>query len=470
VRNASPPPSGATSPAPRLLWQRISQPLLNPRVRGESAWVILHKAAEFWVALAGLKLFTNLMSQASFGEYQLGLTTLALITHLFETPISQVYLRQYHTALSQGTARSALSQTLRWLGVTTIVVAGGCALLTKPLADAFELETFTVLAVGLIFLTNRWRSLRVQVLDVQRKRRQCMLENLGFFALQTTLGAAALYFIRPSATTALLSYALAAAAFGSVALRGIRRDMTTLPAGKPAPFANLVYAYGVPLGLLTTFQWLQSSGERYVLSSQLDYATVGRYVAAYQVCGFPFMAMNAVLTALVQPVAFQRASDISDARQLWSADRLLLGGMALYLIAGALIVVGYAFCGPLLMTLLASKAYAIPAGTLTMLAAARMLMFASLLQHVFFKVHQQTRFLLFYSVIAGGMVLPAAWLLVGAYGMMGAAVAVLTTAVIYTLLLGFAPGGIWWLLRGVRTRAAAVPSASTAGAGTEGCL
>jgi hypothetical protein len=53
---------------------------------------------------------------------------------------------------------------------------------------------------------------------------------------------------------------------------------------------------------------------------------------------------------------------------------------------------------------------------------------------------------------------------------MGAAVAVLTTAVIYTLLLGFAPGGIWWLLRGVRTRAAAVPSASTAGAGTEGCL
>jgi len=444
--------------------------LPNTRVRGETTWVIAHKAAEFCVMLAGLKLFTNLMSQASFGEYQLGLTTLALITHLFETPISQVYLRQYHTALSQGTARSALSQTMRWLGATTIVVAGGCALLTKPLADAFELETLTVLAVGLIFLTNRWRSLRVQVLDVQRKRRQCMFENLGFFALQTTLGAAALYFIRPSATTALLSYALAAGVFGSVALRGIRRDLRTLPAGKPAPFAGLVYAYGVPLGLLTTFQWLQSFGERYVLCSQLDYATVGRYVAAYQVCGFPFMAMNAVLTALVQPVAFQRASDISDPRQVWSADRLLLAGIGLYVAAGVLIVAGYAFFGPLLMQVLASDEYVLPASSFTILAAARMLMFASLLQHVFFKVHQQTRFLLFYSVIGGVILLPAAWLLVSAYGMMGAAVAVLTTAVIYTLLLAFAPGGIWCLLRGVRTRAAAVPSVSTPGAATEGCL
>jgi O-antigen/teichoic acid export membrane protein len=431
--------------------------LRDARIRGETAWVVAHKAAEFGVLLVGLKLFTNLMSPAEFGEYQLALTTLALLGFVVEVPISQVYLRQYHTAVAQGTARSALTQTVKWLGITALIVLGGSILLTKPLADAFRLETFTVLAVGLTFLANRWRSLRVQVLDIQRERRQCMIENIGFYACQTAIGAVALLIFRPSATVALLAFAVVAAVFSGIGVRSFHRELRMLPDQAPAPFSQLVFAYGVPLGILTTCQWLQASAERYALSGQFDYALVGRYVAAYQVCGFPFLAMNAVLTTLVQPIVFQRAQDISDAGQLWSAHRLLLGGMGLYLGLGALFIAAYAACGPLLLRLLASEAYAIPVGILTVLAAGRMLMFSGLLQHMFFKVHQQTRFLLLYSIIGGGVAVSAAWLLVRTYGILGAALAVLITALVYNGLLTFAPGGTWSLVRGVRRSLAPTP-------------
>ena len=281
--------------------------LSNPRLRSETTWVVAHKAIELGVVgLVSLKLFTNLMDPKAYGEYQLGLASLLLVINLFEVPVTQVYLRQYHTAIAAGIARSALAQTMRWLGITTLIVTGGCALLTKPLADAFQLETLTVLAVGLIFLANRWRSLRIQVLDIQRERRRCMLENIGFFALQMALGALALVVFGRTATVALLAYAAAAAVFGGMGLRSFRRELRTLPDKAPAPFSRLVYTYGVPLGVLTTCQWLQMFADRYALGYQVDLETVGRYVAAYQVCGVPFMAMNAVLTTLVQPIAFQR--------------------------------------------------------------------------------------------------------------------------------------------------------------------
>ncbi len=293
-----------------------------------------------------------------------------------------------------------------------------------------------------------------------------MGENLGFLLFQTVLGALGLLFISRTATTGLLAYALAAAVFGGLSMREFRRTLHTLPDEGAAPIGRLIYTYGVPLGILTTCQWFQMSAERYVLGIQLDFETVGRYVAAYQVCGFPFMMMNTVLTTLAQPIAFQRARDVSDPGQLWAADRLLLAGLGLFIAVGIAIVGGYAFYGPLLLRLLASKDYVLPAGTLTLLAAARMLMFGSLVQHMFFKVHQQTRFLLLYSVIGGAVAIAASWLLVSAYGVgdaaiFGAALGVLITGVIYNLLLAFAPGGVWPLLRRIRAHAAPLPAPAT---------
>ncbi len=452
--------------------------LVNSRARNETAWVVAAKAAEFAVGLACVKLFTNLMSKEAVGEYQIALTSLALVCHLFEAPISQVYLRQYHGAQQTGTARSLLAQAMKWLGLMSILLAVGCALLTYPLGKVFGLGPFTVAAIGLIFATNSWRSVRVQVLDIQRERRRCMLENTGFFVVQTSLGALALWFIQPSATMGLLAYALAAGVFGAIGVRSFRQQLASAPDTAPAPFARLVYTYGLPLGILTSCQWLQMNGERYVLGTCLDYASVGVYVVAYQICGVPFNAMNAVLTTLVQPVAFQRAKDINDPRQVWSADRVLLAGIGLYVAAGVLIVAAYALWGPLLLRLAAAQTYVLPASTLTVLAAARMLMFASLLQHMIFKVHQQTRHLLWYSILGGLFVIGTTWLLVERFGrggtgsaIFGAALAVLSTAIGYNFLLAFAPGGIWPLLREVRarlwmTRGAGVASALGTSEGT----
>src|SRR5205809_220971 len=72
----------------------------------------------------------------------------------------------------------------RWYAWATGVVSLSCGLLSVPIARTFWLERWTPLAACLVFLTNRWRALGIDVLEVARARPQWTLHNVGFLALQ----------------------------------------------------------------------------------------------------------------------------------------------------------------------------------------------------------------------------------------------------------------------------------------------
>lgn len=428
----------------------LRQLLNNPRIRGEAAWVLGHKLAEFVVAFAALKLLTNLVSKSVFGEYNLALTGLLLAANLLAIPIARTYERQYHAAEASGTGRSVLAQAMRWYAVVTIGVAVLAAVLTWPAATLFGLEPLTVLAAGLAFLANRWRSLWVGVLDVRRERATCAVQNVGFFAVQTILAALAVYFISPTAMAALFAYAGAAAIFGAIGLRGLLRDLRRQAPGEHADLSRMMMTFGAPLGILLVCQWLQNFAERYVLTIQLDLDAVGLYVAAYQVCGIPFTLLHAVLSVLVLPIAYQRAKDTTDAAQVYAGDRVLLAGVGCYVVVGALMIMAYWLGGQYLLRLLTAADYVLPAATLVCVAAARYLICLGMLLQMFFKVHQRMAALLIFGIIGGLMVIPASWFAVKLYGVLGAALGVLISGAIYNALVILAPGGCLSLIRTVR--------------------
>ena len=427
----------------------LSTILQNPRIRGEAGWVVTHKLAEFGVVFLALKLFTNLMPEKVFGEFNIALTTLMFLANLTVIPIGQAFYRRYHGAESDGSARATLLQTMTWLALITLGILVLGAILTNPLSHWFGLEKYTVLAIALVFLGNRWRSFWIGLLDVQRNRRLCAIQNVGFFLTQCGLVALAMLVFTPAASTALLAYALAAAVFGVIGIRSLSRNLRDLPPGAPANLGIMVWQFGLPLGALLTCQWVQTFAERYVLGIQLDLETVGRYVAAYQVCGIPFMLTYAILNTLVVPIAYQRAKSLDDPEQLRAADRILLAGIAMYIAIGPIALIGYYFCGEWLMRLLTSAGYIVEVKMMLLIAAARYVAFLGLLWHTIFKVHQRMRALLLFSIIGAAVAVPTSWVAVEWYGMTGAAIGILATGLIYNILMIVAPGGCLTLLRPV---------------------
>ncbi len=420
----------------------------NARVRTEMSWVIAHKLIEFVLVFVGLKLYTNLMTREAFGEFNLALAAVGLLGDAFAMPIAHAYYRYAGQAEARGAARSAAVSFLRWYALTTGTIALIAIALTHPLSGWLQIGAYTSLATGLLLFANRWRGLGVELLEMRRERRAAMVQNLGFVLAQTLFVGIALWTWQGSVAAGLAAYAGAAALFvvtGTLPLmRGVLARSSSTAQHE---LGRLVIGFGIPYGALLICQWVQTFSERYVLGIRMDLDSVGAYVAAYQVCGVPFMLFSSVLNWFGVPIAYERARDVNDPRQLWAADKVLLLCVFGYLALGLAMLPLYALWGARITELLTSSKYVLPTAILLSLAAARYIQCLGVLLQAFFAVHQRMGKSLLFRFLGGLLVVPISWFAVGRYGLHGAAVGVLVSGAIYTLMVCASPGGCWQLIR-----------------------
>ena len=428
------------------------------RLRREAGWVLAHKGLELILSILTLKVLTTVMRDdpAAYGEFNLALTGTVLLANVTLVPANQAYLRYYHTAAAHGAARGAAIIVVRWYAWATGAVALACGAFSVPIARAFGLEPWTLLATGLVFLTNRWRTLGIEILEVARARRQSTLRNLGFLALQLVAVAGAASLHAAKATAALLAYAFAAGVFAYTTLAPWLRSIQGTPDRAPSGLGHLIVTYGVPAAVLLQCQWVQSFADRYILGTWTDLDAVGRYVAAYQVCGVPYMLLMGTLYALFVPIAYERAQNVGDAQQVWAGDRVILASVVVYALVGGLgLAVFLRWGGPILRFFTAAQ-FSVPWSILVLLALARYLQNLSALLQCFFAVHQKMATSLAFRAVGAAVTVPLCWVAVQHYGMAGAAFGSAVAAGMYGVIVTFGPGGcfamVWESRQRVRLR------------------
>lgn len=419
----------------------------DSRLRGEVAWVLAYKVGEFALIFASLKVLTTLLGKEAYGEYSLVMTALMLLSNALIAPMNRTYLRQYHGAEAQEQARSAGLTMLAWYAVVTVSIALGACLLTPTMSRVFDLGLWTTLAAGIVFLGNRFRVLGIEVLNIQRRRRPYAIQGLGFQILQLALIVMFIQIWDASPAAALFATAAAALTFGAIAGVPLLRRTLSQPRGRPSHLMRMVLTFGAPYGATLVFQWLQLFSDRYILKVLLDFDAAGAYVAAYQVCGAPFMLVLGVLDLLILPIAYQRARDVHSAGQLWQADKVILGGVAVYLALGALAIPVFVLWGPNLVVLLTSSEFALGSGTVLFLALGRYIQCLTLMLQMFFAVHQKMGRLLGFRLVGAMLTIPICWVMIRDYDIFGASLGMLIAMSVYTLLLVLAPGGVFWLVR-----------------------
>lgn len=424
--------------------------MLNSDHLREGGWVLGHKLVEFLLVFIGLKLFTNLMSAATFGEFNLALTAVGLMTDMAVMPIAHAYYRVLPQAREMGNERAVGVSMLRWYVAATFGVAGMVAVLTIPLSDWLGIGKWTALATSILFLANRWRALGVEISDMRRDRRRAAVQNLGFIALQSVLVAGAAYWVSSQAAVPLLGYAVAAAVFFGTGTLPVIRAILQLPSGRGGSLSPMIRSFGVSYGALLVCQWVQNFAERYILRIQLDFASAGTYVAAYQVCGVPYMLLSTVLNGFCVPIAYQHAGAANNPAQLVRADRVLLSGLGIYVVGGLLFLPLYAFWGTQAVRLLTHADFVLPAPVLVCIAGARFMQCLGLMLQPFFAVHQRMTQSILFRLIGGLLVVPVCWWTVGEWGIAGAAGGVVASGTVYTLLVILGPNGCLSLIRGAR--------------------
>lgn len=448
----------AAMPTPWSSVRRALEPVVRasrvPRLRSELGWVLGNRSAEFVLQFVLLKILTNALGRDGYGEYNLAEVGLVLIASFALTPIHDAYMRDFHGARSRDEARASAMFLWWWYAAVTLGTVVCAAVLTRNVGGWLGLSPWTALAAGAVFLFDRWRFLSQEVYNIRRERRAWALRNLGFWVLQVAAVSAAMMFLPRTATNALLAFAAASAVFGLPGMLLLWKEARRLPPGSPTRLPGLVISFGIPAAVLLVFQWVQGFSDRYLMNAMLDIATVGQYVACYQVCGIPYQFLLRLFHSLLTPVAYQRASNLDDPRQLWAADRVLLAGIAAQVAIGGGMLLLYAAFGSELIALLTSEAFVFPTSIVVLLAAGRFVQaFGQSLQPIF-AVHHRLQRMIWFRGAGAVLTVVICWWAIERYGVIGAAAGTLVAQALYAVALILGPGGCAWMVNGVRKRSA----------------
>lgn len=435
----------------------------STRLRSEAAWIIIAQFSQFAASFLLLKFLTTWLTQDQYGEYGLAQAAMLLMLYTLLSPVSEAFLRHYHKAEESGKLGGSGRFLLGWYGGVSLIVVALAIVLTAPLGWLLSIGSLTAVATALVFVTDRWRALGIEVLDVRRERRQMGMNTLLFLALQVVLTVVVVWYVQ-SATAALFAWSAAALIPAWLIIAPLWRRIRSEPRVADPEFRRAIFSFGTPFAALLICQWVQQSADRFVIAQLLDKGSAGLYVAALQVCGLPFVMLSSFICAMVKPMAYERARDVSDPRQLWAADRVLLMGVGGYVLIGLVGLGLFFLVGPPLVVLLTSDEYQLSRWSIMALAASRFLQMLPLVLQPIFAVHHRMVSSLALRATGAATTIPACWIGVliarphGAdWSVFAAAVGTAIAVALYVLLLVFSPGGCYGLVR--ESRRAAVQAA-----------
>jgi O-antigen/teichoic acid export membrane protein len=300
------------------------KPLASRPARWEAGWLLLARLASAVASFLSLRLLTSILNEEVYGRFALFQGLLALVAGFFIGPLAQAQNRFLHDATLDG----HLPELLRW-SVKTIAIAAfiGSGAVVAGVYFYWGNDPWWLLvaAAGIIASVASAMSSRIQgFLNTYRWRgRYAALSTFEVWArLLAVLGLVSL--LGSSLTSCALGVtaaAVASAVFGVPWLRALAKERPPRTASScfdPRP----LWRFAAPLFAVTLLSWVVSLSDRYIISLSLDDASVGKYVANYQVAAVVPGLVGSIFFPLVSPVLFQ---DMAQMRgQPLALDRYLL--------------------------------------------------------------------------------------------------------------------------------------------------
>jgi O-antigen/teichoic acid export membrane protein len=295
----------------------------------DSTWMILGQVIFALSTLIGVRLLSDLMPPAAFGEVGLLVGLLTLGRNLFAYPFLSTAVRYYPEVLRRGEVgllkrliRSFLNGTSALLAIV-IVLVGVPAYGWKPLS-LLQLP----LMVGLVFV-DTLRGLESDLFVAARKPRAFAIVRASESCLRVAGAVAMTRWLGPYPAMVLFGYLLGGTAvYAGLFLFGVER-VGDSPADLPADAAaapsralrERIVRYSLPLIPIAIMDWVSSLSDRYFVGGLVGLDAAGIYIAAYGLMNQPFMVTQTTLELLFRTRYFDAvaANDRQGARTIFAS-------------------------------------------------------------------------------------------------------------------------------------------------------
>lgn len=286
-------------------------------------------------ALVGVRLLTELLDPAAYGELALGMTLATLVNQTVLGPLGNGAARFYAPAVEQRDVGGYLNAVRRMVLSATWVIGLLILFAVAGLLIAGRADWIAIATAALIFaILSGYNSILNGIQNAARQRSIVALHQ-GIESWARFLVAAALMvWLGTTSTVALVGYAVAV----TLVLVSQYAFFRKLPrkdgaAAAQRSWQEQIWKYSWPFGTWGIFNWAQQASDRWALGLFATTQEVGLYAALFQLGYYPISMATGMAIQFLAPIFYQRAGDASDSRR--NANVNSLGWRLTWLALGA---------------------------------------------------------------------------------------------------------------------------------------
>ena len=306
------------------------------RLIQEGVWVAVGQAATAVGLVVGIRILTEYLTPAEFGNLSLMLAALSLARSVFCVSVGQASLRFYGELQPHG-GLGRLRATASRLQIRVLAVPLGAILLVALLGTIHRpAVAVSFVCLALLLVADAARLYEWIWLAAARRQKQASIMDIGDAAGRPALSLTAILLLGAAASPVMLGYALSALAGFLMARFVLDREGIERRASDP-DLARELFRYALPLMPMAVVMWVSGLSDRFILSVFVPRQEVGLYAAAYGLMAQPFLMAQVLIDRTLTPVYFLAAGtgDRAQERQVYRA--LVMGTIAVCA-AGVLLV------------------------------------------------------------------------------------------------------------------------------------
>jgi len=303
------------------------------RLSKEGAWIIVGQATAVLGSLASVRLLTELLDPAAYGELALGMTVASLVNQTVLGPLSNGITRFYAPAQERGDLGGYLSAVRGLVLVATAVIAIMIVLTGAGLLIAGRMEWIAIASAALIFAgLSGYNAILSGIQNAARQRSIVALHQGIESWARFLLAAALLLWLGATSTVAMVGYALAVTlVLGSQYIFFRKVIHNNGAVADRSSWRQQIWKYSWPFSIFGIFTWMQLASDRWALQLFATTQEVGLYAALFQLGYYPMSIATGMAIQFLVPILYRRAGDASDNRRNANVNILSwrLTGMAL---------------------------------------------------------------------------------------------------------------------------------------------
>ena len=317
------------------------------KISREGLWVFVGQAGMAAAGLIGVKILTHVLNPAEYGRLAIANTLVALIGVNLFGPLGQGFMRYWAISKAKGELGEFYYISNQYAKYSIYIVSVLAVISCIILGVLKNVDWAVLLIISLIVgSVTGWFSLRISIFTAMRRRRLIALLKVAQQLSRPLFAAFLALIIAPKAGYALAGYFLAAFLMMMVA-ESVYRRMVSTSSDSFENYSALSMRRGLARDILKfswpflawgIFGWMHTSCSRWAIQTYHGADVVGAFAVVSLLAVYPISFGAGFLGTLITPIAYQRAGDLSSARSVAFANRILAAVTGIY-IAGAIIII-----------------------------------------------------------------------------------------------------------------------------------